>query len=204
MSKKIDTAFFNEGTRNMHEKNEFIKTIMVLSFLITSLEIKSPISLAITDKREERTRVIVKKDLSKIVVRDMKLHTNDKWDKRDNFIEAFDRDGHKLNFEDLQVSSDIDTRIPGIYEVKFEYQDHIAFAIVTVEDSSQQKLENRQKLVQIRHQSVPVILNKDLFENDGDKMEPKTDDGKGQYCFELRAYYLSGTLLFGQRRVDKC
>ena len=184
--------------------NEFIKTLVTLSFLLLSLESYATVSVASGDEAlSGNAKVTVRKDFSKIDLRDVRVYTNGKWTKNANFIDAYDREGRRLEAADLKVTSNVDTRIPGIYEVRYDYQNRTAFALVTVEDSPSQKKRAKTILTQEKHRGTPLVLNKELFESVSEP-EKLTSGNNNPSSYDVTAYYLSGTLLFGQRRNDRC
>ncbi|MGM0110087.1 bacterial Ig-like domain-containing protein [Enterococcus sp. DIV0187] len=186
---------------------KFLKVLFTLSFLILILESTENQVFAIDENPAQgKARIIVKKDLSQINVRDIKIDTHSKWEAKDCFIDAFDRDGYPLDFEEITVSSDVDVNKAGTYQVHFEYKNRIAIATVKVEDSPMQKLESKILSEKSRYQYAPIVLNEDLFKKPEPEFEPeKLASGGARHLNRMvLGYYLSGTLLFGQRRIEKC
>lgn len=181
----------------------FLKILFILSSLVEILESTENIVIA-TDEIpvQGKARVIVKKDLSQIHLRDMKIRTDSKWKAKDCFIDAFDRDGYPLDFDEIEVFSDVNVGRVGIYHVRFEYRNKVAIATVEVKESRKERIESKRLLENAGYRSNSVILNKDLFKI----KEPEELDGGGTKSLNLvnLGYYLSGTLLFGQRRIEKC
>lgn len=186
---------------------KFLKVLFTLSFLIQIIESTENKVFAFDENSSQgKARIIVKKDLSQINIRDMKIETHSKWEAKDCFIDAFDRDGYPLNFEDIFVSSDVDVNKAGTYQVRFQYKNTVSLANVEVEDSPMKKLESQLLSENARYRSGQIILNEDLFKKSKAEFEPeKLGRGGVKPLNEITlGYYLSGTLLFGQRRIEKC
>ncbi|MGG5372747.1 bacterial Ig-like domain-containing protein [Enterococcus sp. AZ196] len=186
---------------------KFLRVLFALSFLIQILENTENNVFAIEENTAQgKAKIIVKKDLSQINLRDMKINTHSKWEAIDCFIDAFDRDGYPLAFEEIAITSDVDVNKPGIYQVRFEYKNRVAIATVEVEDSPMQKLEAKLLSKSTSYRSDPIVLNEDLFKKSELEFEPKKlSSGGNEHLNQVTlGYYLSGTLLFGQRRIERC
>lgn len=181
------------------KKSRFLKPLFCLSLLLWSLSIQSQ---AIASNQEtsveEKSRVIVKKDQSEINLRDIELVLHAEWNPEDHFVSAADKDGNSLKIDDLSVISNVNTHKEGIYDVEFSFDNKIAMATVTVKKTEENKLKDKHK--NYYNHSTPVILNEDLFE-EKKEVNLLTSGGKDYARLDLMAYYLSGTLLFGQRGI---
>ncbi|MGX7420732.1 bacterial Ig-like domain-containing protein, partial [Carnobacterium gallinarum] len=70
-----------------------------------------------------------------IEVIDSSIYIGDKWEAKDNFISAKDKDGNVLDFADITVdASQVDINQAGTYEVKYSYGGLTSHAKVTVKD----------------------------------------------------------------------
>ncbi|MBO1300033.1 MULTISPECIES: bacterial Ig-like domain-containing protein [unclassified Enterococcus] len=67
-----------------------------------------------------------------IEVIDSSIYEGDKWEAKDNFIDAKDKDGNPVAFEDLTVEGTVDTTKAGTYEVKYSYDEVTSIATITV------------------------------------------------------------------------
>ncbi len=69
---------------------------------------------------------------TKVEVKDSTLSVGDTWQAKDNFIQAINREGDEVPFEDVTVTGKVDTTKAGIYEVTYAYDGVSATAKVTV------------------------------------------------------------------------
>ena len=69
---------------------------------------------------------------TKVQVKDSTLSVGDTWQAKDNFIQAINREGDEVPFEDVTVTGIVDTTKAGIYEVTYAYDGVSATAKVTV------------------------------------------------------------------------
>lgn len=67
----------------------------------------------------ETAKITVKPDLSTLVVKDSTLYVGDEWTSKDNFVSATDRDGKPIQFEEVKISGDVDTKTKGEYKVAY-------------------------------------------------------------------------------------
>ncbi|EKF51262.1 hypothetical protein C426_1401 [Lactococcus garvieae DCC43] len=69
---------------------------------------------------------------TKVQVKDSTLAVGDTWQAKDNFVQAINREGDEVPFEDVTVTGKVDTTKAGIYEVTYAYDGVSATAKVTV------------------------------------------------------------------------
>ncbi|PQF20812.1 bacterial Ig-like domain-containing protein [Enterococcus mundtii] len=69
-----------------------------------------------------------------IEVIDSSIYKGDKWEAKDNFVSAKDKDGNPVAFEDLTVEGTVDTTKAGTYEVKYSYDGATSIAKITVKE----------------------------------------------------------------------
>ncbi|MDB7102743.1 bacterial Ig-like domain-containing protein [Enterococcus mundtii] len=67
-----------------------------------------------------------------IEVIDSSIYEGDKWESKDNFVSAKDKDGNPVALEDLTVEGTVDTTKAGTYEVKYSYDGATSIATITV------------------------------------------------------------------------
>ncbi|HFQ5801047.1 TPA: bacterial Ig-like domain-containing protein [Listeria monocytogenes] len=60
------------------------------------------------------------------------IYVGDKWQAKDNFISAKDKDGNPVDFKDITVEGTVDTTKAGTYEVKYSYDSVTSVATITV------------------------------------------------------------------------
>lgn len=77
-------------------------------------------------------KVKVKEIQTAINVHDSTVYVGDKWQTKDNFDSAVDRDGNRLDFKDISVSGGPDTSKVGSYEVRYSYDGVTVVAKITV------------------------------------------------------------------------
>ena len=79
--------------------------------------------------------VTVKEKMTAVNVHDSTIYVGDKWEAKDNFDSALDKDGNDVDFSALTVdASKADTSKAGIFEVTYTYDGVTSTAIVTVKE----------------------------------------------------------------------
>ncbi|WP_430600276.1 hypothetical protein IGI84_002018 [Enterococcus sp. DIV0008] len=67
-----------------------------------------------------------------VVVKDSTLYVGDSWELADNFVSATDKSGQALTLADLTTSGEVDTKVPGEYQVTYRNGKAEATATITV------------------------------------------------------------------------
>ncbi|MFI1244673.1 bacterial Ig-like domain-containing protein, partial [Enterococcus casseliflavus] len=79
--------------------------------------------------------VTVKEKMTAVNVHDSTIYVGDKWEAKDNFDSALDKDGNDVDFSALTVdASKADTSKAGIFEVTYTYDGITSKAIITVKE----------------------------------------------------------------------
>ncbi|MFS1009877.1 bacterial Ig-like domain-containing protein [Enterococcus casseliflavus] len=63
--------------------------------------------------------VTVRENLATVVVKDSVIYVGDKWEAKDNFVSATDKDGQFLDLSQIVVEGTVDTEQVGTYQVKY-------------------------------------------------------------------------------------
>ncbi|MBC1870113.1 LPXTG cell wall anchor domain-containing protein [Listeria seeligeri] len=79
--------------------------------------------------------VTVKDSLTAVTAHDSVIYAGDKWSAEDNFDNATDKDGNKIDFKDITVTdaTKVDANTPGVYQVTYSYDGVSTTINVTVE-----------------------------------------------------------------------
>ncbi len=67
-----------------------------------------------------------------VVAKDSTLYVGDAWELADNFVSATDKKGQPLSLAELTTSGDVDTKVPGEYQVTYRNGKAEATATITV------------------------------------------------------------------------
>ncbi|WP_269923812.1 bacterial Ig-like domain-containing protein [Enterococcus innesii] len=67
-----------------------------------------------------------------VVAKDSTLYVGDSWELADNFVSATDKSGQALTLADLTTSGEVDTKVPGEYQVTYRNGKAEATATITV------------------------------------------------------------------------
>ncbi len=94
--------------------------------------------------------VTVKEDKSNIKTKNSILYVGQKWDPKDNFVNATDEDGKSIPWEDPRITKNgvsIDTSKPGEHKIKYTFQGKVKnvdseFTVTVKEDKSNIKTKN--------------------------------------------------------------
>ncbi|MGY3778329.1 bacterial Ig-like domain-containing protein [Isobaculum melis] len=84
--------------------------------------------------KQETAKVIVLENQTSITVKDVTIYAGEAWTTVDNFVEATDKDGVVVSFNEITVTNaeKVDTQTPNEYEVTYQYGKQQAIAKVTV------------------------------------------------------------------------
>ena len=73
------------------------------------------------DDAQKEIEVTVLQNQTSVEAHNSTLYTGDTWNAQNNFDGAKDRDGNPVNFQDVQVTGNVDTTQPGKYKVTYSY-----------------------------------------------------------------------------------
>ena len=126
--------------------------------------------------------------LSKATVEahDSTLYTSDSWNAQDNFDGAKDKDGNPVNFQDVQVTGQVDTTQAGKYKVTYSYDGVQKEIEVTVLQKVTKENSNTSNFVEDKQKENPKTSNM----KEKDKALPSTGE-KGSVWL-----LVSGVMLF--------
>lgn len=79
--------------------------------------------------------VIVKADQTSLTVHDTELHAGGTWHAQDGFDGATDQDGHAIDFNDVTVTGEVNTMVPGDYQITYTYGSQTQTITVTVKEN---------------------------------------------------------------------
>lgn len=79
--------------------------------------------------------VIVKENKESIYAKDSLIYVGDNWEGYDSFVSATDKDGNELSYNDSMLSGEVDTKVPGIYNVDYTNGEATIKITVTVKDN---------------------------------------------------------------------
>ncbi|MCG5035220.1 bacterial Ig-like domain-containing protein [Lactiplantibacillus plantarum] len=79
--------------------------------------------------------VIVKADQTSLTVHDTELHAGGTWHAQDGFDGAMDQDGHAIDFNDVTVTGEVNTMVPGDYQITYTYGSQTQTITVTVKEN---------------------------------------------------------------------
>lgn len=67
-----------------------------------------------------------------VVAKDSTLYVGDAWELADNFVSATDKKGQPLSLAEVTTSGEVDTKVPGEYQVTYRNGKAEATATITV------------------------------------------------------------------------
>ncbi|MCI3955168.1 bacterial Ig-like domain-containing protein [Lactiplantibacillus plantarum] len=79
--------------------------------------------------------VIVKADQTSLTVHDTELHAGGTWHAQDGFDGATDKDGHAIDFNDVTITGEVNTMVPGDYQITYTYGSQTQTITVTVKEN---------------------------------------------------------------------
>ncbi|EDO1159102.1 bacterial Ig-like domain-containing protein [Listeria innocua] len=82
--------------------------------------------------QSKEVTITVKADQSTLEAKDSIIYTGDKWNAKDNFITATDKDGNPVDFKDIEVEGTVDTTKPGTNKITYIYGNLSKEVTVTV------------------------------------------------------------------------
>ncbi|EDO1145664.1 DUF5011 domain-containing protein [Listeria innocua] len=82
--------------------------------------------------QSKEVTITVKADQSTLEVKDSIIYTGDKWNPKDNFITATDKDGNPVDFKDIKVEGTVDTTKAGTNKITYIYGNLSKEVTVTV------------------------------------------------------------------------
>ncbi|ALS02746.1 hypothetical protein ATZ33_15580 [Enterococcus silesiacus] len=159
------------------------------------------------DGKVETATIEVKENQTELLLKDIIIRQNDQWSPLDNVVSLKGKDGEPLDLKQVTIKHNVNTREPGRYFVKFSYDNYVSIANVSVNQftHSEQKKRVVQRYLPIETQTK-IMLNDELLKNQPvkQKMNVNTSSGgdlPGATEFGNMLSFLSGTLLYGTRRV---
>lgn len=79
--------------------------------------------------------VIVKADQTSLTVHDTELHAGGTWHAQEGFDGATDKDGHAIDFNDVTITGEVNTMVPGDYQITYTYGSQTQTITVTVKEN---------------------------------------------------------------------
>ena len=161
------------------------------------------------DGKTETAIVEVKENQTELLLKDVTIEQNERWSPLDNVVSLKDKTGAPLNINEVTIKTNVNNQEVGMYFVKFSYENYSSVAKVSVSHLSKPSRKNR-KTNQINYyepdeKQTKIILNDELMNNEPAKkrMDETISGGaeSGSAGFGSMLSFLSGTLLYGTRRV---
>ncbi|MBO0440774.1 bacterial Ig-like domain-containing protein [Candidatus Enterococcus ikei] len=159
------------------------------------------------DGKVETATVEVKKNQTELLLKDIIIKQNEHWSPLDNVVSLKDRDGEPLDLNQVTIKHNINTQETGLYFVKFSYKTYVSIAKVSVNQFTSSAHKKRvPKHYSQNDSQTKIMLNDELLKNDPakQKININTSGGAnplGSASFGNMLGFLSGTLLYGTRRV---
>lgn len=159
------------------------------------------------DGKVETVIVEVKENQTELLLKDIIIKQNAKWSPIDNVVSLKGRDGQPLNLNQLMIKNNVNTQEIGTYFVRFSYEDEVAIAKVTVNPfTSSDSKKRRVDQTSPNDSKTKIMLNDELLKEQPSKITMNTNtsggaDQQGSTDFGNMLSFLSGTLLYGTRRV---
>lgn len=155
----------------------------------------------------ETAVVEVKENQTELLLKDIVITQNEKWSPLDNVVSLKDKEGEPLNINQVTIKHNVNTQETGVYFVKFSYETYDSIAKVSVNqfsnpNSKQRVMEDDSSI----DSQIKVMLNDELLQTELVKPTPNLttsggSDLSGSTNFGNMLSFLSGTLLYGTRRV---
>ncbi|WP_339981198.1 bacterial Ig-like domain-containing protein [Lactiplantibacillus plantarum] len=77
----------------------------------------------------------MKADQTSLTVHDTELHAGGTWHAQDGFDGATDKDGHAIDFNDVTITGEVNTMVPGDYQITYTYGSQTQTITVTVKEN---------------------------------------------------------------------
>ncbi|MGX7265115.1 bacterial Ig-like domain-containing protein [Enterococcus crotali] len=158
------------------------------------------------DGKVETATVEVKENQTELLLKDITIRQNENWSPLDNVVSLKDKDGERLALEQVTVKHNVNTQEPGIYFVKFSYENYDATAKVSVDQFTSSDYKKRVKdRYSPNGSQTRIMLNDELLKDKPQQILNTNTSGGGTQMestsFGNMLGFLSGTLLYGTRRV---
>ncbi|MGX7243745.1 bacterial Ig-like domain-containing protein [Enterococcus quebecensis] len=159
------------------------------------------------DGKVKTVIVEVKPDKTEMDLKDVIIGLNEKWTPLDNVVSLKDKDGEALDLKQVRIKSNVNTQETGIYYVKFSYKSYVSVAkVVVTQLTSSYNKKRAMNNDSFNNYQTKIILNDELLKEEPikQKMNVKISGGSDLLCptnFGNMLSFLSGTLLYGTRRV---
>ncbi|EOH94530.1 hypothetical protein UAW_02256 [Enterococcus haemoperoxidus ATCC BAA-382] len=159
------------------------------------------------DGKVETAIVDVKENQTELLLKDIVIRQNEKWTPLDNVVSLIAKDGEPLNINQVTIKHNVNTQKSGVYFVKFSYETYASIAMVSVNQfskpNSKQRVMNDYSPIDSQ---IKVMLNDELLHTELAKPKQNLNnsggaDLPGSTNFGNMLSFLSGTLLYGTRRV---
>lgn len=159
------------------------------------------------DGKVETAIIEVKENQTELLLKDSIITQHGKWSPSDNVVALKDEEGEPLNIKEVTIKNNVNVHEIGIYFVKFAYKNYTSVAKVSVNqfpkpDSKKRAFSNDSSY----GASKRIMLNDELLKNQPTKQKMNLNtSGSGDQLsssdFGNTLSFLSGTLLYGTRRV---
>ncbi|WP_086314396.1 hypothetical protein A5821_001963 [Enterococcus sp. 7F3_DIV0205] len=158
------------------------------------------------DGKVETATVEVKENQTELLLKDIIIGQNEKWSPSDNVVSLKGKDGEPLQLEQVTVKNNVNTQEPGIYFVKFSYENYESTAKVSVNQFTSSDYKKRvMNRYSPNDSQTRIMLNDELLKEKPKQMLNTNTSGAGSQMgstsFGDMLGSLSGTLLYGTRRV---
>ncbi|MBM7689020.1 hypothetical protein BCR24_09685 [Enterococcus ureilyticus] len=158
------------------------------------------------DGKVETATIEVKENQTELLLKDSIIRQNAKWSPVDNIVSLKDKDGGPLALKDVTIKNNVNTQEPGVYFVKFSYENYVSTAKVSVNQFTSSDHKNS---VMNRYSpndaQTRIMLNDELLNDGAQQIQNINTSGGGTQLgstsFGNMLGFLSGTLLYGTRRV---
>ncbi|WP_348920982.1 bacterial Ig-like domain-containing protein [Enterococcus rotai] len=159
------------------------------------------------DGKVETVTVEVKENQTELLLQDIIINQNETWSPLDNVVLLKGKDGQPLSIDQVTIKNNVNTQETGTYFVKFSYEEDVAIAKVSVNPFTSSTRKKR-----VIDQNSPndsrtkIMLNDELLKDKPTQvmLNVNTSGGGnrlGSTDFGNMLSFLSGTLLYGTRRV---
>lgn len=159
------------------------------------------------DGKVETVTVEVKENQTELLLKDIIISQNENWSPLDNVVLLKGKDGQPLSLDQVTIKNNVNTQETGTYFVKFSYEEDVAIAKISVNPFTSSTRKKR-----VIDQNSPndsrtkIMLNDELLKDKpAQVMLNVNTSGGGNHLgstdFGNMLSFLSGTLLYGTRRV---
>ncbi|EOL44574.1 bacterial Ig-like domain-containing protein [Enterococcus caccae] len=159
------------------------------------------------DGKVETAMVEVKENQTELLLKDIIIRQGEQWSPADNVVSLKDKDGSVLDLKQVTIKTNVNPQESGLYFVKFSYGHFVSIAKVTVNQFA--SAGHRSTIINSYSQNesqTRIMLNDELLKAEPVKQKVKDNTSGGgtplgSTNFGDMLGFLSGTLLYGTRRV---